>query len=269
MEGTSLDVLLRASRLIDAVNERIGRWVAWAIFVAVVISTGNAIIRKTFDMSSNAWLEAQWYLFGAVFMLCSAWTLLANEHIRIDIVNNTMPNWLKQTIEVVGHALFLLPFTLMMIWFSWGFVRISFAQTGVTTAHVTFMSVFCAFLVSCYLFASAIDREARAQSFLFGAAALGLLVAVFVLGAGIRSTWEISQNAGGLIVWPAKFILLLGWILLSAQGLSELVKRIAIIQGRIADVHAAGGHHAAAEAEAERLLQAAKEAGLVAGSDKK
>jgi TRAP-type mannitol/chloroaromatic compound transport system permease small subunit len=196
--------LLALSRVIDAINERIGKWVAWAILVAVVISTANAIIRKVFDTSSNAWLEAQWYLFGAVFMLCSAWTLLSNEHIRIDIVNNAMPNWMKQAVEVVGHALFLLPFTIMMVVSSYPFVMISYVQN------------------------------------------------------------EQSQNAGGLVVWPSKAIILIGFIMLTAQGISELIKRIAIIQGRIPDVHAHGGHAAAAEAEAERLLQAAKEQGYLA-----
>lgn len=110
-----LKAILPVTRAIDAFNRTIGRYVAWAILAAVIVSTGNAIIRKTFDTSSNSWLELQWVLFAAVFLLCSPWTLLSNEHIRIDIVNNLMPKWLRNTIEVVGHAFFLLPLTIVMI----------------------------------------------------------------------------------------------------------------------------------------------------------
>ncbi len=110
-----LKALLPASRAIDAVNSRIGHWVSWLIFAAVVVSTVNAVVRKAFDMSSNAWLELQWVLFSAVFMLCSPWTLIANEHIRIDIVNNLLPKKLRDWIDLVGHAFFLLPLTIIMI----------------------------------------------------------------------------------------------------------------------------------------------------------
>ena len=85
------------SGVIDAINRRIGRWCAWLILAAVAVSAVNATVRKIFDVSSNAWLELQWVLFSAVFLLCAAWTLLDNEHIRIDIVNNLMPRWLRNT----------------------------------------------------------------------------------------------------------------------------------------------------------------------------
>lgn len=107
--------LLAFSRLIDKINGAIGRWVAWAILIAVIVSTVNAIIRKMFDVSSNSWLELQWVLFGVVFLLCAPWTLLSNEHIRIDIVNSMLPKSVRNWIDVVGHVVFLIPFTIIMI----------------------------------------------------------------------------------------------------------------------------------------------------------
>ena len=110
-----LRALLPVSRAIDTLNTRLGRWLAWLIFAAVVVSSVNAVVRKVFDTSSNAWLELQWVLFSAVFLLCSPWTLLSNEHIRIDIVNNQLPKKLRNWIDVIGHAFFLLPLTIIMI----------------------------------------------------------------------------------------------------------------------------------------------------------
>lgn len=107
--------LIAFSRLIDKINGAIGRWVAWAILIAVIVSTVNAIIRKMFDVSSNSWLELQWVLFGVVFLLCAPWTLLSNEHIRIDIVNSMLPKSVRNWIDVVGHVVFLIPFTIIMI----------------------------------------------------------------------------------------------------------------------------------------------------------
>src|SRR5262252_10841822 len=108
-------LLLRLSRGIDAFNRWIGQFFALMVLVAVLVSSGNATVRKVFDLSSNAWLELQWVLFSAVFLLCSPWTLLSNEHIRIDIVNNLMPKKVRNWIDIVGHALFLLPLTIIMI----------------------------------------------------------------------------------------------------------------------------------------------------------
>ncbi len=188
--------LLGISRTIDYLNVRIGKITAWAIVVAVLVSAINAIIRKVFGASSNAWLELQWYLFGAVFMLCASWTLKANEHIRIDIISNKLTKRGRDWVDIFGHLLFLLPFVVVMIYLSFPFFIRSY-QSG-----------------------------------------------------------EISTNAGGLIIWPAKALILIGFILLGFQWLSELIKRVAIMRGELEDEHAAGGGHAAAaEAEAERLLQ--------------
>jgi TRAP-type mannitol/chloroaromatic compound transport system permease small subunit len=196
LESARVSRLLGISRLIDAVNERIGKITAWAIVVAVLVSAINAIIRKVFGTSSNAWLELQWYLFGAVFMLCASWTLKANEHIRIDIFSSRLTKRSRDRIDIFGHMFFLLPFVALMIYLSTPFFIRSY-QSG-----------------------------------------------------------EVSTNAGGLLIWPAKGLILLGFVLLAFQWFSELVKRIAIMRGELADEHdGAGGHGAAAEAEAERLLQ--------------
>jgi TRAP-type mannitol/chloroaromatic compound transport system permease small subunit len=187
---------LGLARAIDWFNERVGKITAWAIVIAVLVSAINAIIRKVFGTSSNAWLELQWYLFGAVFMLCASWTLKANEHIRIDIVSNRLTKRGRDWIDIFGHLFFLLPFVAVMIYLSFPFFIRSY-ESG-----------------------------------------------------------EVSTNAGGLLIWPAKGLILLGFILLGLQWLSELIKRIAIMRGEIEDEHAlGGGHAAAAEAEAERLLQ--------------
>jgi TRAP-type mannitol/chloroaromatic compound transport system permease small subunit len=113
--GLPLQSLLKLSRGIDALTRWLGKRLAWLILVAVIISAINAIIRKVLDTSSNAWLELQWVLFSIVFLLCASWTLLDNEHIRIDIINNLLPKRLRDIIDIVGHTLFLLPLTIVMI----------------------------------------------------------------------------------------------------------------------------------------------------------
>jgi TRAP-type mannitol/chloroaromatic compound transport system permease small subunit len=110
-----LTALLPLTRAIDAGTTWIGKRIAWLILAAVLVSAANATIRKIFDTSSNSWLELQWVLFSMVFLLCSPWTLLANEHIRIDIVNNLLPKRLRDSIDVIGHAFFLMPLTIVMI----------------------------------------------------------------------------------------------------------------------------------------------------------
>jgi TRAP-type mannitol/chloroaromatic compound transport system permease small subunit len=110
-----LQSLLKMSRGIDAFTRWVGKRLAWLILVAVVVSALNAIVRKTFDTSSNSWLELQWVLFSIVFLLCSSWTLLDNEHIRIDIVNNMLPKQVRNSIDIIGHAFFLIPLTIVMI----------------------------------------------------------------------------------------------------------------------------------------------------------
>lgn len=110
-----MQALLKLSRRIDAFTRWTGKRLAWLILLAVIISTINAIVRKAFDASSNAWLELQWVLFSIVFLLCSSWTLLDNEHIRIDIINNMLPKRVRDVIDVVGHLFFLMPLAVVMI----------------------------------------------------------------------------------------------------------------------------------------------------------
>jgi TRAP-type mannitol/chloroaromatic compound transport system permease small subunit len=190
--------LLALSRAIDAVNSRLGRWLSWLVLVVVLVSATNATVRKLFDTSSNAWLELQWILFGVIFLLCSPWTLLSNEHIRIDIVNSMLPKKARDIIDVVGHALFLLPLTIVMMVTSWPFFLRSFAIN------------------------------------------------------------EQSLNAGGLPQWPAKSLIVIGFTLLFFQGISELIKRIAVMRGLIADPYSHVPH--AVEAEAERIAAEIKSA---------
>ncbi|HZG29144.1 MAG TPA: TRAP transporter small permease subunit [Ensifer sp.] len=178
--------LLRLSALIDAITAAIGRSVSWLILVAVLVSAVNAVVRKIFDMSSNAWLELQWYLFGAVFLLAAAYTLQKNEHIRIDIVSSGWSKRTRDIIDLVLHIIFLVPFSSLMVYLSWSWFWLSF-RTG-----------------------------------------------------------EVSANAGGLIIWPAKSFVLIGFILLTAQAFSEIIKRIGVLTGRIEDplVEAKSADHA-------------------------
>jgi TRAP-type mannitol/chloroaromatic compound transport system permease small subunit len=186
--------LLKVSRVIDAVNLRIGKVLSWLILISVLVSAGNAVVRKAFDTSSNAWLELQWVLFSVVFLLCASWTLLANEHIRIDIVNNLFPQKLRNWIDVVGHLFFLLPLAVVMV------------ITGIP-----------------FFLASARVNE---QSF----------------------------SAGGLPQWPAKSLIMIGFGLLALQGISELIKRVAVMRGLIADPHAVRQHPT--ESEIQQLVEA-------------
>jgi TRAP-type mannitol/chloroaromatic compound transport system permease small subunit len=189
-----LKALLPVTRVIDATNMWIGKRLSWLILAAVAVSAVNASVRKAFDMSSNAWLELQWVLFSIVFLLCSPWTLLANEHIRIDIVNNLLPKRVRNIIEVVGHTFFLLPLCIIMI---------------VTSVP-------------------------------------------FFLGSfGVN---EQSLNAGGLPQWPSKALVMIAFTMLLIQGLSELVKRIAVMRDLIPDPHAA--QVSTIEAEVEQLVEA-------------
>ena len=114
-----MQLLLALSRLIDAASERIGKTVYWLILIAVIVSSGNAVIRYTFNNSSNAWLEVQWYLFSAVFLLGAGYTLLHNEHIRIDILASRLSPRAQTWIDVVGTLLFLLPMALIIMWLAW------------------------------------------------------------------------------------------------------------------------------------------------------
>ena len=186
--------LLKFSRGIDAFTKWVGKRLAWLILVAVVVATVNAIIRKTFDVSSNSWLELQWLLFSIVFLFCAPWTLLDNEHIRIDIISNMMKKKLRDWVDVVGHAFFLIPLCIVMI----------------ITGGPFFM------------------RSVEVN--------------------------EQSSNAGGLPQWPAKSLIIIGFTLLLVQGISELIKRIAVMRGLIPDPHATQVH--GLEAEVEHLIEA-------------
>lgn len=189
-----MQALLKMSSGIDAFTRWSGKRLAWLILVAVVVSAANAVVRKIFDTSSNSWLELQWVLFSIVFLLCSPWTLLDNEHIRIDIVNNMLPKQVRNGIDAVGHVFFLMPLCVIMI------------ITGIP---------------------------------------------FFMRSLQIN---EQSGNAGGLPQWPAKSLIMIGFTLLLVQGISELIKRIAVIRGIIPDPHASQVH--ALEAEVEHLVEA-------------
>ncbi len=118
-----MQALLSLSRLIDAINTRIGKAAAWLILVAVLVSTINALFRYSFSMSSNAWLELQWYLFAGTFLLCAPWTLKSNEHIRIDVVTGRYSPRVHAWIDIIGGLLFLIPMCLVILWsavpFAW------------------------------------------------------------------------------------------------------------------------------------------------------
>lgn len=118
-QGGVLKVLLRFSALVDALNKRIGHVVYWLVLVAVLVSAGNAVVRYALDMSSNFWLELQWYLFAAIFLLCAGYTLLRNEHIRIDIVTSQFSKRVQTWIDILGGVFFLLPVTLIIMWLAW------------------------------------------------------------------------------------------------------------------------------------------------------
>lgn len=167
--------LLALSRAIDFVNEQVGRLVYWGVLIMVLVSSANATLRYSLNIASNAWLELQWYLFAAVFLLCSGYTLLHNEHIRIDVVSSRLSRRTQVWIDVFGILLFLLPMSLFIMWLSWPI----------------FMNAW--------------------------------------------RSGEMSGSAGGLIRWPARLLVPAGFFLLSLQGFSELIKRIAYLQGRIPD----------------------------------
>ena len=167
--------LIAFSRGVDWLNERIGRLVYWCILATVLVSAANATSRYALNMASNAWLELQWYLYSAVFLFCSGYTLLHNEHIRIDVVSSHLSRRTQVWIDVFGILLFLLPMSIFIMWLSWP-----------------------------------------------------IFMNAWVSG-------EMSSNAGGLIRWPARALVPAGFFLLSLQGVSELIKRIAFLQGLIPD----------------------------------
>jgi TRAP-type mannitol/chloroaromatic compound transport system permease small subunit len=173
-----MNLLLRVSRAIDAVNERLSLIADALVLLSCLISAGNAFSRYAFSISSNAWLEIQWYMFGALVMLGTSYTLKRNEHVRVDIVYTNIPTRWQIGVDIFGGILFLLPAALIMAYLSWPIFHNAWAE------H------------------------------------------------------EMSGNAGGLVRWPIKIFLPLGFALLSLQGISELIKRVAILRGAMkADLH--------------------------------
>ncbi|MBT9569078.1 MAG: TRAP transporter small permease subunit [Thiobacillus sp.] len=164
--------LLAIARLIDALTERVGRLSIWLVLIATLISAGNALVRYTLGESSNAWLEIQWYLFGAMFLLAAGYTLKHNGHVRIDILYARIGPRGQAWIDLVGGLLFLLPMAVLLAWLAWPmFVDAWVAQ-------------------------------------------------------------EMSPDAGGLLRWPVKLLLPLGFALLALQGVAEVIKRVGVLSGQ-------------------------------------
>ena len=198
-----MHALLLLSKKIDALSEWVGRWVAWLLLFAVLISAANAVVRKAFNMSSNGFLEIQWYLFAATFLLASGYTLMRQEHVKIDVVSGRFSKRTQVWIDIIGICIFLFPFVIVII---------KLAMPLVINAYVT---------------------------------------------------QEVSSNAGGLIRWPVFALLPAGLLLLGIQAVSELIKRIAFLQGLIPDPTKKQGSKTPEEELAEFLLQkevAAREA---------
>ncbi|MGE0719420.1 MAG: TRAP transporter small permease subunit [Alphaproteobacteria bacterium] len=169
-----MQLLLRVSRWIDALAAAVGQVASWLVLLAVLVSAGNAASRYSFSISSNAWLEIQWYMFAGVVLLGAAITLRLNEHVRVDLVYASVSDRARQWIDIFGIVLFLLPATAILTWMTWP----------------------------------------------------------YFLDAWTRN--EMSSNAGGLVRWPVKVLLPAGFALLTLQGLSELIKRIAVLRGDLA-----------------------------------
>jgi TRAP-type mannitol/chloroaromatic compound transport system permease small subunit len=170
---SSLNALLRLSRGIDCISLWVGQSVRWLVLASVLISAGNAVLRKAFNLGSNAFLEVQWYLFSGVFLLGAAYVFLKNAHVRIDFISSKLSPRANALIDILGIVLVLMPFVWMMVYLSWPLFE-------------------------------------RAWT------------------AG-----EMSQNAGGLIRWPVLLLMPLGFALLMAQGISELIKRLAFLTGHL------------------------------------
>ena len=166
-----MDALLKLSAGVDAFSNLIGKLIRWLVLASVLISAANAIIRKAFNISSNGFLEIQWYLFAGVFLLGSGFAFMRNVHVRIDFISGKLSKRANTIIDILGILVFIVPLCLLMVWLSWP------------------------------LFTNAL------------------------------ATGEMSQNAGGLIRWPAYLLMPLGFGLLFVQALSELVKRIAFLKG--------------------------------------
>jgi len=192
--------LLALSGWMDRISERIGHTIYWLVLVAVLISCINAVIRKGFNWSSNSLLEIQWYLFSAIFLFCAGYTLLKNQHVRIDVISGRLSKRAQAWIDIFGTLFFLLPMAILIMYLSWP------------------------------VFIQAYERH------------------------------EVSTNAGGLIIWPARLMVPIGFLLLAAQGISELIKRVAFLQGLIPDPSEKQHEKSAEELLAEEILKARGEA---------
>jgi TRAP-type mannitol/chloroaromatic compound transport system permease small subunit len=190
-----LNALLAFSRAVDWLNERVGQTVYWLVLAAVLISAANAIVRKAFNTSSNAFLEIQWYLFSAIFLFCAGYTLLRNQHVRIDVIAGRLSKRAQAWIDIFGTIFFLMPMALMIMYLSWP------------------------------VFVQAFQRN------------------------------EVSTNAGGLVIWPARLLVPIGFLLLVLQGASELIKRIAFLRGLIPDPTEKVDEKSAEEQLAEEILR--------------
>lgn len=166
-----MNALLRTASLIDALNDRIGRFACWLVLIACVISAGNAMMRYGFNISSNAWLEIQWYLFGGIVMLGAASTLRTNQHVRVDVLYSRYSERTRVWVDLLGSLLFLMPMAVIIGWLSWP-----------------------------------------------------MFINAYTIG-------EVSGNAGGLLRWPVKLLVPLGFLLLILQGFSEIIKRAATLAG--------------------------------------
>ena len=191
-----MNALLALSRAIDGLNERVGRTVCWLVLAAVLISAANAVVRKAFNVSSNSFLEIQWYLFSVVFLFCAGYTLLRNQHVRIDVIAGRLSPQAQAWIDIFGTIFFLLPMALTIMWLSWP------------------------------VFVQAYERH------------------------------EVSTNAGGLVIWPARLMIPIGFFLLVIQGVSELIKRIAFLMGMIPDPAQKQHEKSAEEQLADDILKA-------------
>jgi TRAP-type mannitol/chloroaromatic compound transport system permease small subunit len=194
-----MHALLKFSKAVDWLNTQVGKYVIWLILASTVVSAVNAIVRKVFNMSSNAYLEVQWYLFASTFLLCSAYTLLNGEHVKIDVLYSHWSKRAQTWIDVFGFTCFLLPLCCAILWFS---------------------------------------------------------VPFFLKGF---HSGEMSSNAGGLIRWPVYAMMPLGFGLLLLQALSELIKRLAFLQGLIEDPTHKKVEKTAEEELAEAIQKLAEE----------
>ncbi|WP_144636717.1 TRAP transporter small permease subunit [Bordetella genomosp. 13] len=193
-----MNALLALSRLIDAINTAVGRAVTWLTLIVVLVSAGNAVVRKVFNTSSNAWLELQWYLFGALFLLAAGYTLLRNEHVRVDVLASRLSRRAQIYIEIFGVVFFLMPACLLILWLSWPMFMDSYL------------------------------------------------------------TNEQSSNPGGLVRWPVKLLIPVGFALLVLAGLSHLIKCVGFLMGRCADPGAREDGVSAEEALAQEIAEEAR-----------